>query len=85
MLALLSVIQILSTLEPNSLVSNQIEPIKKRVQKMLETGCADPDELATRIRVLPLARRPINADTFNVVADALLTREPLKNSQDYRT
>ena len=77
-LALLSVMQLLSSLEPNSLVSNQIEPIKKRVQKMLETGCVDPDELATRIRVLPLARRPINTDIFNVVADALLTRERLE-------
>lgn len=77
-LALLSMMQLLSTLEPNSLISSQVEPIKKRLQKMLETGCVDADELASRVRVLPLARRPINEDTFNVVADALLTRERLE-------
>jgi predicted DNA-binding transcriptional regulator YafY len=77
-LALLSMMQLLSTLEPNSLISSQVEPIKKRLQKMLETGCVDADELASRVKVLPLARRPINEDTFNVVADALLSRERLE-------
>lgn len=79
-LALLSMLQMLSTLEPNLLVSNQIEPIKKRLRKMLETGCVDADELTSRVRILPLARRPINEGTFNVVADALLTRERLEIS-----
>jgi predicted DNA-binding transcriptional regulator YafY len=77
-LALLSMVQLLQTLEPTSLIGNQIEPIKKRLQKMLETGCVDSEELATRVRILPLARRPVNTDVFNVVADSLLTRRRLE-------
>ena len=77
-LALLTMIQLLSALEPNSLINNQITPIKKRIQNMLETGCVDADALTTRVRILPTARRPIDQDVFNRVADALLTRQRIE-------
>jgi predicted DNA-binding transcriptional regulator YafY len=77
-LALLSMMQMLSTFEPHSVISNQIEPIRKRLQKMLESGCVNADELTTRIRVLPFARRRVNEETFSIVADALITRGKLE-------
>jgi predicted DNA-binding transcriptional regulator YafY len=77
-LSLLTITQLLSTFEPNSIVSNQIAPIKKRLQKMLESGCVAADELSARVRVLPLARRPVNEEIFSAVADALLMRQRLE-------
>lgn len=77
-LALLSMMQLLSSFEPTSILGNQIDPLKKRLQKMLESGCVDADELATRVRVLPLARRPVNEEIFSAVADALLMRQRLE-------
>jgi len=77
-LALLSMLQLLSTLEPNTLISHQIKPVKKRLQEMLETGCIDADELGSRVKILPLANRAIDQDIFNRIADALLSRHRLE-------
>ena len=77
-LALLSMLQLLSTLEPNTLISHQIKPVKKRLQEMLETGCVDADELGSRVKILPLANRAIDQDIFNRIADALLSRHRLE-------
>jgi predicted DNA-binding transcriptional regulator YafY len=79
-LALLTMIQLLSALEPNALINNQVTPIKKRIQNMLENGCVDADALTSRVRILPAARRPIDQDVFNKVADALLTRQRIEIS-----
>jgi predicted DNA-binding transcriptional regulator YafY len=77
-LALLSMTQLLSTFEPNSILTNQIDPLKKRLKKMLEAGCVNADELSARVRVLPLAKRPVNEEIFSAVADALLMRSRLE-------
>jgi predicted DNA-binding transcriptional regulator YafY len=76
-LALLTMVQMLSTLEPNGLISDQIEPIKKRLYGILESGCANADELSNRIRVLPIALRPVDQEVFKCIADGLLNRKRL--------
>lgn len=73
-LALLSMLEMLSTLEPNSLIGQQIAPIRKRLRDLLESSCVDADELASRVKILPIATRPVDQEIFGAIADALQTR-----------
>lgn len=76
--SLLSMLNLLSDLQPSTLVSEQVGPVRKRLEKMIEAGCIDPDELTERVKILPIATRPIDQEIFNKVASALLTRKRLE-------
>ncbi len=75
--ALLTGIELLSTLEPAQLIGTQIKPIRERLEKILELGHYSTQEIKKRIRLMPLGGRHISSDYFQVVAHTLLSRKRL--------
>lgn len=76
--SLLTMLELLSNLQPNGLIGEQIAPVRKRLEKMIESACVDADELTSRVKILPIAARPIDQEIFNKVANALLGRKRLE-------
>ncbi len=75
--ALLTGIELLSSLEPAPWIGTQIKPIRERLEKILELGHYSTQEIKKRIRLIPLGGRHISSDYFQVVAHALLSRKRL--------
>lgn len=75
--ALLTMLQMLSSLEPNKFILEQIEPIRARLNSILEAGVADGKELIGRVKLIPVARRLVNDDYFQRITGALIGRKRL--------
>lgn len=73
--ALLTMMHLVSDLDPASMISKQIEPVRDRLEKILDSGCSDADELTHRVRILPIARRNVSDDLFQTLADCLIRRK----------
>lgn len=76
--ALLSMMALINQLEPASLLAPRVAPLKERLTKLLEEGTGSAKEAAKRIRILPMAQRPVATELFQVLADALIQRKHLK-------
>lgn len=74
--ALLAFHHFLENLEP-SLLSPHIEPLKERIQALLESKDQTLKEIARRIRILPQAARHAEPACFQLAAHALLARKRL--------
>ena len=74
--ALLTFHHFLENLEPG-LLSPHIEPLKERIQALLESKDQTLKEIARRIRILPQAARHTEPACFQLVAHALLARRRL--------
>lgn len=74
---LLTVIQLLSGLEPETLIGDQIKPLRERLEKLLEQDRFSAKEIHSRIRLMALGKRQYASDHFQVVAHALMTRKRL--------
>ncbi len=74
--ALLTFHHFLENLEPG-LLSPHIEPLKERIQALLESKDQTLKEIARRIRILPQAARHTEPTCFQLVAHALLARRRL--------
>ena len=77
MRALLTMRRLLADLEPG-LLDEEIAPLGRRVEEILERTGADPGEVARRIRVLAMARRPVAGLVFRTAADAVLRRRRMR-------
>ena len=77
MRALLTMRRLLADLEPG-LFDEEIAPLGRRVEEILEHTGADPGEVARRIRVLAMARRPVAGLVFRTAADAVLRRRRMR-------
>jgi proteasome accessory factor C len=79
--ALLSVQQLLTSVQPG-LFDKQLEPLLKRIDKLLEVqqGSGPPDNLTSRVRILQIAHRASN-NAFQQVAGATVQQKRL--SIDY--
>lgn len=75
--SLLTVIELLRNIEPRSLIGSQVNPIRERLEKLLEKGDYSAQEISKRVRIITLARRKIPTQFFEVVAHGLLTRKRL--------
>ena len=75
--SLLSMIELLKNIDPAGLIGSQINPIRERLEKLLEGGDYSAREVSRRIRVTTLARRNTPTKFFEVVAHALLSRKRL--------
>lgn len=75
--ALLSVIELLKGIEPEGLIGSQINPIRERLERLLEKGDYSAKEVSRRIRVASLAKRVTSTKFFQLVAHALLARKRL--------
>jgi len=71
----LSVIELLKNIEPNGIVGSQINPIRSRLEKLLNQNNFSLKDVAKRIQILTLARRTSSPDYFELVANALLMRK----------
>ncbi len=75
---LLTVIDLLSELEPGSLIGEQIKPLRVRLEKLLEQGRFSVDEIRNRIRLFQIGSRQSSTRFFQVVVHALMTRQRLR-------
>lgn len=71
--ALLTMDHLLSNLQPG-LLGPHIQPLRRRVHELLEQGDHSADEVASRIHIVRLARRDVDARVFETLASALLSR-----------
>lgn len=77
-LALLTMHQLLSGLDPCGFLGQQVAPMRQRLLSLLE-GMAYPlPEIASRIRILTLASRPCAAAHFQSLIGAVLERRRLR-------
>jgi len=74
--ALLAFHHFLENLEPG-LLTPHIEPLKERIQALLESKDQTLKEIARRIRILPQAARHTEPACFQLAAHALLARKRL--------
>jgi predicted DNA-binding transcriptional regulator YafY len=75
--ALLSMIEIISQLEPEGLLSANITPFRNRLTQLLEQGMGDASEAIRKIKILPMAQRQVSNDYFQLVALALMSSKKL--------
>lgn len=74
--ALLSADQLLANVQPG-LLDEDIGPLRKRLRQLLENRHTSANGLASRVRILGMADRPVDAETFRNAATALAQRRRL--------
>lgn len=72
--ALLTMDHLLSNLQPG-LLGPHIQPLRQRVHDLLAQGNHSAEEVASRIHIVRLARRDVDAQAFETLAAALLSRQ----------
>ena len=75
--ALLTIIELMSQLEPEGLLSPRIAPFRERLEQLLEQGTGSATEALKRIRIIPMGQRQISSDHFQLIAHGLLKRRRL--------
>jgi len=75
--ALLSMESLLANLQPG-LLGSHLQPLKKRIRHLLDSGGHDAVEVEKRIKVSHLAARPVPRNHFPVIMTALLDRNQLQ-------
>lgn len=75
--ALLTIIELMSQLEPEGLLSPRIAPFRERLEQLLEQGTGSASEALKRIRIIPMGQRQISSDHFQLIAHGLLKRRRL--------
>lgn len=75
--ALLSMIEIISGLEPGGLLQTNIAPIKQRLTQLLEQGSGDANAAMQRIKILPIAQRDVSSEHFQILAHSLISKKRL--------
>jgi len=75
--ALLTMHQLIDGLQP-SLLTPHIEPLKQRIESLLEGETHSSDEVRKRIRILHMNARPVEPDNFEVISSALLAGKRLQ-------
>lgn len=81
--ALLTAQTLLQSVDPG-LYSNQLKPLEKRIQNILEKAGHKDNESHHRIRILSLAKREFNNQIFRQLASATLERRQLHIHYDGR-
>ena len=77
LLALLTSYKMLEEIQPG-IMEPQIAPLKDKIRNILGKQKSGHKEIATRIRILQSSTRETNADMFQKVASAVVSREQLK-------
>ena len=75
--ALLEIEHLLAQLEPG-LLGRQLEPVRARLRKLLDSGDKGHHEIRKRIRVLPMGTRRVNREIFESLSFALLERRQVR-------
>jgi predicted DNA-binding transcriptional regulator YafY len=75
--SLLTMIELISKLEPGGLLLPHVAPFKARLEGLLDEGIGSSKEAMNRIRILPMAQRQVSGDYFQIIAHALVKRKRL--------
>lgn len=75
--ALLACEQLLEEVQPG-LLAPQLEPLRRRIEQILESEPLGRGEVAKRVRILRMAARSANDNHFQTAAHALLTRHQMR-------
>lgn len=75
--ALLTMQHLLANLDAGGLLGPHIEPLIKRLTKLIDAGNHTGAELAKRIKVQTVGARPVHLPHFQAVGSALLRRQRL--------
>lgn len=75
--AILTMEHLLANLQPG-LLAPHVAPLRTRLRMLLARGEYNPDEVVSRIRILPLAGRKVEQPLFEKIANALLSRKVLR-------
>jgi len=82
--ALLAMEQLLEQMQPG-ILAPRLAPLRARLAQLLETVDDSPEEVRQRIRVLPIASRPLPEGEFELIAHALLKRRRVSFTYQART
>lgn len=74
--ALLIMEHLLENLQPG-LLTPHIEPMRTQIRALMEKGDHPSEEIIRRIRLLPLASREYDIDSFEIISAGLLSRKRL--------
>ncbi len=75
--ALLTLHQLLTRLDPSGLLATHLEPLKQRLSQLMDEQTIQRSEFAKRIKVHTVASRQVDLPHFQVLASALLRRKRL--------
>jgi predicted DNA-binding transcriptional regulator YafY len=75
--ALLAMQQLLDDIEPG-LLAPHLGPLKKKLYSLIKKGEVEPETVARRIRISPLAKRTSTPTFFEIVASGVLHRKQLR-------
>lgn len=74
--ALLSAQKLLADIQPG-VIEEELKPLRKRIDDILDHRRLGDGELARRVRILSIADRPVDPDVFRTLAGALVERQRL--------
>lgn len=74
--ALMTSHHLLANVQPGWL-DEYIDPLKSRIEKLLDDASRDFTELQQRVRILQIAARPVELEHFKIISNALLNRQRL--------
>lgn len=77
LLALLTSLKLLADVQPG-LLGPHIEPLRERIDRLLRDEPAGSREVARRIRILQMAPRQVDFDTFRRIASTLVQRRRMR-------
>ena len=75
---LLSMIELIHQMQAGSHLADRMTPLKERLEILLEQGTGSANEVLKRIRILPMARRPVSDEHFQWLADSLVKRQRVR-------
>lgn len=75
--ALLTMQHLLANLDAGGLLGPHIQPLMARLTALLGSGRHPAEEIRKRIRLIPLAARPLSLEHFAAIGSALLRRKRL--------
>lgn len=75
--ALLTMVDLISQLEPEGLLSPRIEPLRLRLEQLLDQGTGSAQQAVNRIRILTMGQRSVANDDFQRLTHALISRTRL--------
>lgn len=74
--ALMTSHHLLANVQPGWL-DEHIEPLKSRIETLLQNASDDFTELQQRVRILQIAARPVRLEHFKTISNVLLSRQRL--------
>ncbi len=70
--SLLTMIELISKLEPGGLLLSYVAPFKSRLESLLDDGIGDAKTVKSRIKIVPIAHRRVSSEFFQILVCALI-------------